>query len=419
MKTLKIFVLFFITSFLTSAFSQSGWQIQTSNTSQNLNKLYFLNTSTGWVVGDGATILKTTNGGINWVPSSYFGGGTLFSVYFKNQSSGLIGGYHNGHLDGFMIRTLDGGNSWGFNNFTGEPYCIFSFGGDTVWSSRHDGYVMKSYDFGNTWTSSFILDELELYTVFFINNLTGWTGGAVFQGQAYIYKTTNGGNSWFNQLISATNHFYSIHFLNANTGFAASLGGAVFKTTNGGNSWQVILPNTGFTLFGIQSISPGICYAVGDNSRIFKSTNEGTTWALQQLPTGINYTIFSAIQFKNVSTGWVIGSLGTILKTTNGGELIGVQNIGTSIPNEYELYQNYPNPFNPATTIEFDIPKAVNVTIAVYDIRGKEIEQLVNENLQPGSYKTIFDAGKLSSGIYFYRITAGDFIQTKKLSLIK
>jgi hypothetical protein len=89
----------------------------------------------------------------------------------------------------------------------------------------------------------------------------------------------------------------------------------------------------------------------------------------------------------------------------------------------YQLYQNYPNPFNPATTINYQIPKTGFVTLKVYDILGKEIATLVNEQKTQGRYSVKFDAssaaGGLASGVYFYQLRAGDFIQTKKMILLK
>ncbi len=94
------------------------------------------------------------------------------------------------------------------------------------------------------------------------------------------------------------------------------------------------------------------------------------------------------------------------------------------IADDFKLYQNYPNPFNPTTTIKYQIPSNVkgqmaNVKIIVFDILGREVKTLVNEQKPTGIYEFIFDGSKLSSGIYFYQLSAGDFIQTKKLMLIK
>ena len=114
--------------------------------------------------------------------------------------------------------------------------------------------------------------------------------------------------------------------------------------------------------------------------------------------------------------------------------MTGVQNISSEEPSSYSLQQNYPNPFNPNTKIKFDIPrwrgiKGVDnneqyVTLKIYDILGKEIATLVNEKLNPGTYEVTFDArlsgsASLNSGVYFYKLTAGDFSETKKMLMIK
>jgi len=99
------------------------------------------------------------------------------------------------------------------------------------------------------------------------------------------------------------------------------------------------------------------------------------------------------------------------------------------LPEHFSLYQNYPNPFNPVTKIKFDIitsllfPNALIgnqfVSLKVYDILGNEIATLVNEQLQPGTYEVTFDGSGLTSGIYFYRLKTGNFVDTKKLILLK
>jgi subtilisin-like proprotein convertase family protein len=95
----------------------------------------------------------------------------------------------------------------------------------------------------------------------------------------------------------------------------------------------------------------------------------------------------------------------------------GIQTI--EIPNNYSLNQNYPNPFNPMTTISFDIPKADNVKLVVYDLLGREVALLVNQFRQAGTYDVQFDGSTLSSGVYFYRLETGSFTETKKMLLVK
>lgn len=99
-----------------------------------------------------------------------------------------------------------------------------------------------------------------------------------------------------------------------------------------------------------------------------------------------------------------------------------VSNIGTPInklPSQYHLSQNYPNPFNPSTVIEFSVPASQFVTLKVYNILGKEIATLVSDELKPGSHSYTFYSGNLAGGIYFYRLSAGEFNRTKKMVLVR
>jgi hypothetical protein len=85
----------------------------------------------------------------------------------------------------------------------------------------------------------------------------------------------------------------------------------------------------------------------------------------------------------------------------------------------FQIAKNYPNPFNPTTTIEFDIPERTNVKLIIYDILSREVETLIDKELEPGKYKINFTAINLPSGVYFYRLQAGNFIEQKKMILIK
>jgi hypothetical protein len=108
-----------------------------------------------------------------------------------------------------------------------------------------------------------------------------------------------------------------------------------------------------------------------------------------------------------------------IVETARWSSLIGISGIGTEIPKEYKLYQNYPNPFNPVTNINFDIIKEGDVKIIIYDLLGREVETLVNMSMQPGRYKVDFTGSAYASGLYFYKISAGDFVDIKKMLIVK
>ena len=96
-----------------------------------------------------------------------------------------------------------------------------------------------------------------------------------------------------------------------------------------------------------------------------------------------------------------------------------VNDYSSILPKNFILSQNYPNPFNPTTTINYSAPKSGFVSIKVYDVLGREVATLINENKPAGNYSIQFNSGNLVSEVYFYRMQAGDFIQTKKLILLK
>ncbi len=96
-----------------------------------------------------------------------------------------------------------------------------------------------------------------------------------------------------------------------------------------------------------------------------------------------------------------------------------VQEVSSSLPEAAALFQNYPNPFNPTTVVSYQLSVASNVKLVVYDILGREVAVLVNERKSAGSYEVTFDAGGLASGVYFYRLTAGSFTQTRKMAVMK
>ena len=118
---------------------------------------------------------------------------------------------------------------------------------------------------------------------------------------------------------------------------------------------------------------------------------------------------------------WLSNEIQTLC---DNGFIINVNNISTSVPGSFMLYQNYPNPFNPNTKIKFNIPpskgaRGMNTKLAVYDVLGKEVEILVNEKLNAGTYETEWDASNYPSGVYFYKLITDSYTETKKMVLIK
>jgi hypothetical protein len=252
-----------------------------------------------------------------------------------------------------------------------------------------------------------------LYSVHFTDNNIGCVVGQ----SGIILKTTNGGTNWNSQASGTTDHLYSVLFIDNNTGWVVGgswvvrSNGIILKTTDGGTNWLSQTIGTGNLLQSVHFTDQNAGWAVGVSGTILKlpsgtSQTSGTTEDLK------------SVYFNDQNTGWAVGENGTILNTTNGGVTFMEEGIG-ELPNSYNLTQNYPNPFNPKTTIKYDIPELSFVTLKVFDVLGREVITSVNEEKPVGNYETKFDATSLPSGIYFYRLQGGSFVETKKMVLLK
>ncbi len=176
-----------------------------------------------------------------------------------------------------------------------------------------------------------------------------------------------------------------------------------------GTGWQYIDLQTPFYWDGAQNLLVEICY--GNTSWTAASTVNSTaatnmTWTYyQDASTGCTFTGGSSQSRPNICMAINI--------------LVGKEPVSTIVPQIYSLSQNYPNPFNPVTTIKYSLPKSSLVKFVVYDVLGKEVVTLVNGMKQAGNYQADFDGTNLASGVYFYRIEAGDFVDVKKMVLLK
>jgi uncharacterized delta-60 repeat protein len=184
----------------------------------------------------------------------------------------------------------------------------------------------------------------------------------------------------------------------------------------------------------ITSDKYGNIYLTGYSDRAFisykyatiKYNNNGVLqWSVfydNNLPNSNHYGVkVSTDTLGNIYvTGYSQGTgTGYDITTIKYSDLTNIQKSTNDIPKEFKLCQNYPNPFNPITNIRYDIPKNIFVTIKIYDLLGREIKTLVNEFKNAGSYLVSFNASEFASGIYFYRIQSGSFIQVKRMVLIK
>jgi hypothetical protein len=154
------------------------------------------------------------------------------------------------------------------------------------------------------------------------------------------------------------------------------------------------------------------------------ATNNDSTWVRKSYPlniSGINngdsiYVGFREWVTNNISDGGIVQ---LDLVQGVGSQVVSNGNISGLLPGQFSLSQNYPNPFNPSTTIYYSLPKSANVKLTVFDVLGNEVTTLVNENKLGGTHKIDFNAGNLASGIYFYKLIAGDYVEVRKMTLIK
>jgi hypothetical protein len=182
-------------------------------------------------------------------------------------------------------------------------------------------------------------------------------------------------------------------------------------------------------MLGLSKIGAAL-YAVGDS--LFRSTDNGLNWTALDLTGWPGTAVWNTLQIAGTYAFVNFYGIGVYRRLTS--ELVAVRETqGSGLPTEFRLEQNYPNPFNPATHIRFSVrgsgfeengsgfkvQGSEFTTLKVYDILGREVRTLVNENLEPGSYEVTFDAAGLASGVYLYRLQAGEFTQTRRLVVLR
>jgi hypothetical protein len=150
---------------------------------------------------------------------------------------------------------------------------------------------------------------------------------------------------------------------------------------------------------------------------------DGVKWTVyNKKNSGLPSDDINAIVIDEQGNKWIGTREGGLAVYREGGVIIPpveVKEKSNEIPTNFALYQNYPNPFNPSTTIEFDIPERTNIKLVIYDILGREVETIVDKELEPGKYKINFTATNLPSGVYFYTLKTPKFTKTNKMLLIK
>lgn len=416
MKKFIFLKLIFLLSF-NIAYSQ--WMLQPTGVSSYLRDIDFINEQTGWVCGDGGTILKTTNGGNNWVTKNAgVPGKPLSGIHPVNENVVYCVGWFE-----TIVKTTDGGDNWiiienaPWGKGSSYESCFF-IDENTGWIGSSGQRVRKTTDGGNSFIN--YSNVVIIRDMYFKDHFNGIGVSEV----TYISKTSDGGENWSSYMIPTRGNIYRISILEDDeTGFLVTSRDAIFKTTNFGISWDSVgfIPNVISQLYSSSFSSDSIGWAGSISgvgiAQLFKTTNGGRNWTYQNQSNIRSYNDIFAL---SDSVVWTCGGFGTIFHTKTGGDtVVNITQISDIVPGNFQLFQNYPNPFNPVTNIEFDLPVGNFVVLKIYDINGREVKTLVNEFKPAGRYIYSFYAGELSSGIYFYKIISGNFNETKRMILIK
>ena len=277
-----------------------------------------------------------------------------------------------------------------------------------------------------------------------VNDAVSYIGYPII-GQSYnvIYKTTNRGNTWVptdtnsqffrylkinplkrtnifcggsGQMLLSTSSgtdffpvggqaFYEMKFCYADSTIFGLAFNGIYKSTNQGFNWIQVWNINALRCIEVSPENSSIAYA-GNNMGLYQTTNGGQNWVLYNDRFSPSKTVIGIS--KDVSSGDTV-----IIATTDAvykvwGSFVGIKNISNEIPQSFSLSQNYPNPFNPVTHFGFRIAEFGLVKLTVYDALGKEVQVLVNEQLQPGSYEADWDASAYPSGVYYYKLEVND-----------
>lgn len=353
-----------------------------SGTNQNLNDVRISNNyyqDDAAIAGNNGTVLVSSNSGLNWITKS------------SPTTANLYGIDHN--------------------------YYLYAVGdnGTILYASEIFTGTLVQLTSGTT-------RNLKAVTISSMNNQRVIAVGE----KGTILRTTNGGFNWVNVSIADTTvDFYDLSqkgiFYNTGDIFVAvGSGGKIYKSTDIGLTWQLKNSGTANTLRSIyfHTLDSGV--VVGDNGTVRMTTNGGETWFTDPFfnsPVTRNYRYISLVN--NTFSTFMAGSDSLFYVSNDPVTITGVMPVSNETPDRFSLSQNYPNPFNPVTNIKFSIPKSSFVKVTIFDVNGREVETIVNQNMSAGIYNADWNAAKYSSGVYLYKLEAGKFSETKKMILLK
>lgn len=399
----------FISAMMYETYTQK-WFKQPNFFWQRLYDVNFRDYQNGYAIGEHGTFLKTTDGGTNWTEKQIGFNGHFFKFAQPSQNNFFAVGEF-----GALYKSSDNGEGWQkvIIPTTNNLRSIWMDSVQHGWVVGDKGLAASTYDTGKTWN----INTVDSTKNFFDVGMFGDGKSVVVGSGGSVYFSTDSVNGWELRSPGVTTNLNAIKIFNNTAIWIAGDSGTVITSTDRGSTWQNINVPLNVKLNDLHIINESSVFVVGENGKIFYTNNGGVNWYAQY--SADSHDLF-AVAFVDSAYGITVGNDGTVLKTTEPGTLNGDKPPVASIPDNFKLYQNYPNPFNPTTTIEFDIPEQSKVVLKVYNILGQVVTTLLNEERRAGIHEVTFDGSRLSSGVYFYRIQAGNnFAETKKLLLLK
>lgn len=416
-------------------------------------EIYYKRSSDGGTSWDTDTRL-TNNSGVSNYPAIAVSGSVVHVVWYDNR---------DGNTEIYYKRSSDGGANWGAdqrltNDAAISYYPSVAVSGSVVhivWHDQRDGnseaYYKRSPDGGLTWGGDTRLSNSTGQSIYPSVTVSGSDVHAVWEDQRdgnseiYYKRSTDGGINWGPETrltnFAGDSRFTSLSVsgLSVHVVWRESRDGnwEIYykRSTDGGTNWGAdtrLTNNSANSQFpSIAASGPAVHIVWWDarigNEEIYykRSTDGGTSWGTDtRLSTSSAESQYASVTVSGTAVHVVWnddrdGNWEIYYKRDQTGNTVGITTISNVIPDGFSLSQNYPNPFNPSTKIEFDIPNSSFIKLAVYDMLGREVSSLVNENLQPGTYEYDFDASGLNSGVYFYKISTEGFSEVKKMILLK
>lgn len=356
------------------------------------------------------TLYKSTTDGLTWnkqtAAPSPFGSYPQCMTYTNGVM--LAGTYGQG-----IYRSTNLGVTWVQIPQLSTAY-VFTFTtvGNIIFAGISTGLsggygIWKSTDLGLSWTQ-IGLNNTYIYSL--ASNTTTLFAGTAAAG---VYKSTDFGTTWVQTPLN--NRTVNVLYLDGNKLWAGTVAYGVYSSTDNGQSWtQTSLNNK--TVKSLVAIGNTVIAGILKQG-VYVSSDAGTTWTVrnENLPF---YNVMQNPLLTITNNGYVLVSCGGV-KRRPLSEITGAEENLQPLAKNFTLGQNYPNPFNPVTKISFTVPVRSKIIVSLYNILGEKIRDLTNHIYNPGVYEIKFDGSDLSSGIYYYKMTAEDFVQIKKMVLLK